>query len=80
MSEFDYAYHAALINQEISDFLRPYLDEICAPSVIYKPKIFQDGEQWCALLGDNIQSGVAGFGKTPREAMANFDENFNLAK
>ena len=43
------------------------------PHSIYKPKLYPDGDQWCALLGDDIQSGVAGFGKTPAEAMNAFD-------
>lgn len=30
-----------------------------------------DGNAWCALIGDNLQEGVAGFGGTPREALQN---------
>lgn len=43
------------------------------PSVLYKPSIFADGDQWCALLGDDLASGVAGFGDTPDSAMRAFD-------
>jgi hypothetical protein len=46
------------------------------PSVIYRPKLFIDGNQWCALYGENIQDGVAGFGETPEKAMVDFDRNF----
>lgn len=46
------------------------------PSIVYKPKLFIDGNQWCALLGDNLQEGVAGFGKSPEKAMSDFDKNF----
>ncbi len=28
-------------------------------------KIYKDGDMWCAFIGDNIQEGDAGFGKTP---------------
>lgn len=42
------------------------------------PKIFKDGDEWCVLLGDNIQDGVAGFGKTPNLAYTDFENN--LAK
>jgi hypothetical protein len=28
-----------------------------------------DGNQWCALLGGNLQEGIAGFGDTPAEAL-----------
>lgn len=47
------------------------------PSVVYKPKITKDGDQWCALLGDNLQEGVAGFGDTPNKACYAFDAAWN---
>lgn len=43
------------------------------PSAIFKPKLFIDGDHWCALYGDNLQEGVAGFGKSPADAMWMFD-------
>lgn len=47
-----------------------------APSVLYRPRIFIDGDKWCALYGDNLQDGVAGFGDSPAEAMYDFDQNW----
>ena len=47
-----------------------------SPQVLYKPKLFIDGNQWCALYGDNIQGGVAGFGSSPFYAMKDFDSNW----
>lgn len=44
-----------------------------APSVLYRPTLSADGDMWCALYGDDLASGVAGFGKTPAEAMYEFD-------
>jgi hypothetical protein len=43
------------------------------PSAIYRPRVFIDGNKWCALYGDDIQCGVAGFGDSPELAMWNFD-------
>ncbi len=43
------------------------------PCVVWKPKLFIDGDQWCALLGENIQEGVVGFGDSPDAAMWSFD-------
>lgn len=43
------------------------------PSNIYRPDIFRDGDQWCALMGRNIEDGVAGFGPTPEQAYFAFD-------
>ena len=45
-----------------------------APHVLMRPSICLDGNQWCALYGDNLQDGVAGFGDTPALAMAAFDK------
>lgn len=52
---------------------------ISAPHTRMRPRIFLDGERWCALYGDNIMEGVAGFGGTPFEACLDFDRNFTSA-
>jgi hypothetical protein len=44
------------------------------PSVLYRPRLMADGTKWCALYGENLQEGVAGFGDTPAEAMHEFDK------
>ena len=43
------------------------------PSTRMKPNLSIDGNQWCALYGENLQDGVAGFGDTPAKAMLAFD-------
>jgi hypothetical protein len=50
------------------------------PSILLRPRLFIDGNQWCALYGENIQDGVAGFGDTPAKAMRDFDTTFNTRK
>lgn len=50
------------------------------PSVLYRPKLSIDGNQWCALYGDNLQDGIAGFGDTPADAMRRFDTEFMFRK
>lgn len=50
------------------------------PFVLLKPRMFPDGNQWCALYGDDLQEGVAGFGDTPASAAANFDLNWSTQK
>lgn len=47
------------------------------PSAIYRPKISIDGNKWCALYGDNLQDGVAGFGDSPELAMRDFNANWH---
>jgi hypothetical protein len=46
-------------------------------SVLYRPRLFQDGDQWCALLGDDLQVGVCGFGSTPANAIYDFNCAWN---
>ena len=53
--------------------VRCSISEYERPCVLYRPKIFIDGNQWCALYGDNLQDGVAGFGESPANAMSAFD-------
>lgn len=42
-------------------------------STIYRLTPYKDGSAWCVLLGENIQEGVVGFGRTPVEALNNFE-------
>jgi hypothetical protein len=47
--------------------------EMTRPFVVMRPKMYPDGNQWCALYGENLQEGVAGFGDTPSKAAEAFD-------
>ena len=38
--------------------------------------LFQDGDMWCVLLGEDIQKGISGFGRYPDAAAYVFKENF----
>lgn len=46
------------------------------PSAVYRPKLYPDGDMWCALYGENLQEGIAGFGETPEKAMGDFDRRW----
>ena len=50
------------------------------PFVLLRPKLSIDGNKWCALYGENLQDGVAGFGDTPEQAAIDFDLNWLNAK
>lgn len=50
------------------------------PSVLYRPALSMDGNQWCALYGSDLQQGVAGFGDTPAKAMDAFDAQWQSAR
>lgn len=38
-------------------------------------KLSLDGDQFCVLLGPNLQEGTAGFGRTLCDAIGDFDVN-----
>ena len=46
------------------------------PSMMLLPKLSIDGDQWCALFGENLQTGIAGFGDSPYEAYLDFDREW----
>lgn len=48
-----------------------------APHTRMKPRVYPDGDKWCALYGENLQDGVAGFGETPALACQDFDRNWD---
>ena len=52
---------------------REVLFDYSLPHVQMRPQISIDGNQWCALYGENLQDGVAGFGDSPYHAMSEFD-------
>jgi hypothetical protein len=50
------------------------------PFFLLRPRVFPDGNQWCALYGDNLQEGVCAFGDTPAKAATQFDIEWLNAK
>ena len=65
-------HHAAMAAEAI----RESVSEHCRPSVLFKPVLTLDGNQWCALYGPDLQVGVAGFGDSPADAMWDFDRKW----
>ena len=56
------------------------VNELQRPAAIFRPALSIDGNQWCALYGDNLQDGVCGFGDTPAAAMSAFDHAWLTSK
>lgn len=46
------------------------------PHVLMRPALYLDGNMYCALYGENIMEGCAGFGETADLAMQDFDKNW----
>jgi len=65
---------AAMIGEEA----RISAQEYRRPCVIWRPRLFIDGNRWCAFYGENLQYRVAGFGDSPANAMLDFDKAWNM--
>lgn len=52
--------------------------EMIRPSVMFRPRLSIDGNMWCALYGENLQEGVAGFGSSPEAACCAFDNAWTM--
>lgn len=48
-------------------------EKMSRPSYMLRPRLFIDGNQWCALHGKDMQFGVCGFGDSPEDAYSAFD-------
>lgn len=68
-SGIDASHAIAMIQQDFCIAAR----EMQRPSVLYRPQIRRHEDQWCAFYGNNMDSGVCGFGRTPANAMEAFD-------
>lgn len=69
--------------QESARSQMEYWEEMKRPSMILKPNLTMDGNQFCALYGENLHEGNAGFGNTPELAYRDFDKNwfnFDISK
>lgn len=67
---------AALVVDELAELARSLWDKQAAPHVLMRPDIARDGNKWSVLYGSNIMDGVCGYGDTPAEAMADFDQRW----
>ena len=62
-----------------NEYMRHY-DEMCIQGekrvlqfiAMLQPKLTKDGNQYCYLLGENLQEGIAGFGANPYQAAVDF--------
>ena len=72
----DYMQRFAANMYDYSIKMHDYADKKNEPFTLYRPRLSLDGNQWCALYGDNLQEGVAGFGDSPELAAAAFNEEW----
>lgn len=72
MSALDFSMPRIIAQQEIAAVGM----EMTRPSVLFRPRVYRDGGAWCALYGENLQEGVAGFGESPDAAVRDFDKEW----
>lgn len=71
------SHHAEIEHRERMDqlyFDRDIQDAKLITALGIKPT--RDGNQWCFLWGEDLQTGVAGFGDTPLKAARDFIANY----
>lgn len=64
-------YKGMLHEQKMQNYV--YNCSRMAHHVIHNAKVFKDGDSFCCLLGEDIQTGICGFGETPAKACGEFD-------
>jgi hypothetical protein len=52
------------------------LGKIPDPAATLSLTLVKDGNQWCVLYGPDLAVGIAGFGDTPNDAVADFNKNW----
>lgn len=75
-----YMQQAAQIECNAADYKEKAMREGCRPFMLLKPRMFPEGNKWCALYGENLQDGVCAFGDTPDSASRQFDIEWLNAK
>ncbi len=60
-------HHEVMRHQEDMNFVVARIE--FALFELLKPKLYRDGNEWCCLYGDDIVTGVVGFGTSPHKAV-----------
>lgn len=63
------SYAASMVQTSLQESAYEYQ----RPSVVFKPRLSQDGNAWIAVFGDDMATGVVGIGESPDLAMRDFD-------
>lgn len=74
--QFDISHIKALAQEAVGIITNAY----DRPSAVYRPALTRDGNMFCALYGENLAEGCAGFGETADAAMWDFDKNWHQQK
>lgn len=73
MRDANISHHLSMAMTTVQDIA----SEHQRPCAVFRPKLSIDGNQWCALYGDNLRDGCVGFGDSPASAMLDFDKEWS---
>lgn len=62
---------------EIRDTATAIKEFYTSPAVVFGAKVTKDGDAYCCLYGDDLQSGIAGFGHTAKAAVEAFNRKWD---
>jgi hypothetical protein len=63
----------AIIREDVEDFLETHPR---SPAAQLRPKFGVVGNVWLAYIGPKLRRGASGLGKTPRDALEDFNRRF----
>ena len=66
--------------KEIQEFETAKLKRALTLITILKLQPIKEGNQWSFLFGEDLQTGISGFGDTVYDAMLNFEYEFCTRK
>lgn len=75
LNERDSGWLAGMIQRGVDAVTTEQL-RMASPAYTLKPALAVDGNQWCALLGKDLQEGICGFGKSPADAYEDFNRSW----
>lgn len=76
MNDMDSAHVRDVIVSNVSStaaHVRDMIERLESFAIAYRLIPFRDGNQWCVLLGEDLQVGIAGFGDSPALAIQDLD-------
>ena len=62
-----------IVRDDVEDFLEIHSG---SPAAQLRPKFGLVGNVWLAFIGRELQRGASGLGRTPREALEDFNRRF----
>jgi hypothetical protein len=74
--DIDFSWEKERIASSFCEAANTISAEYCRPSAVFRPRLSLDGNGWIACLGDDLQVGVVGTGRSPHEAMMDFDASW----